>query len=69
MRRAIHSLKHQKTYVIRELINDFFGEYKELLDQKRIQQQQECVGWNWNPEENATKDETNENPRKESLQP
>jgi hypothetical protein len=46
-------------------VKDFFQEYDELLNQKRIRQQQECVGWN--PEENVQTNETNENPTKKTF--
>jgi hypothetical protein len=60
--------KYQKKDAIRELLKDFFDPYMTLLDQnKRIRQQQEHVGWNRNPEENVTTNETNENPAKKPF--
>jgi hypothetical protein len=62
---------HQRSYAIRELHRKFFGEHDALLNQKRIRQQQECVGgWLndiWKSEENVTEEETNENPRKKAF--
>jgi hypothetical protein len=58
---------HNKSYTVGKLLRGFFGEYDELLDQKLIRQQQECVGWNQNSNQNVTEDETNENPRKKTF--
>jgi hypothetical protein len=52
---------HRKTDAIRDIIQDFFQECDELLNQKRIRQQQECVGWD--PEENV---QANDNPTKKT---
>jgi hypothetical protein len=67
---------HQKSYAIRELLIGFFGEYEEILNQKRILQEKERVGWDigwsmhydpYHPEKNMTEDESNENPKKRAC--
>jgi hypothetical protein len=50
-----------RAYEEREVLTDFFKEYEDLLNIQRIQEQQKCVGRKRNPEENVTKNETNEN--------
>jgi hypothetical protein len=58
---------HQRSFVEREVVKDFFKEYEDLLNVPRIRPQQEYVGGKRNPEENVTVSETNENPRKKAF--
>jgi hypothetical protein len=58
---------HQRSVVEREVVKDFFKEYKDLLNVPRIRPQQECVGGKRNREENGSDSETNENPRKKAF--
>jgi hypothetical protein len=56
-----------RAYEEREVLTDFFKEHEDLLNIQRIREQQECVGQKRNPEENVTKNETNENHRKKTF--
>ena len=60
-------VKKEKTHAIRELIKNFFEEYDDLLNQKRIRQEREGWGWNWyHPKENTTTEETDKNTTKKT---
>jgi hypothetical protein len=58
---------HQRSYVERGVVTDFFKEYEDLLNVQRIWPQQEFAGGKRNPEENVSDSETNENPRKKAF--
>ncbi len=60
-------VKKEKTHAIRELIKNFFKEYDDLMNQKRIRQERE--GWGWhskNQQENTMSGETDENTKKKT---
>jgi hypothetical protein len=58
---------HQRSFVEREFLRDFFKEYEALFNVPRIQPQLECVVGKRNQEENGSNSKTNENPRKKAF--